>query len=101
MEDDTPLDSEQQLQLLNAELTVPWIIKNGKLHKTFKFIDFVTAFGFMSQVAIAAEKNNHPPEWCNVYNSVRINLFTHETDSLTMRDFELAKSIENIITHIH
>ena len=91
---------EQLLTSLNQDLTVDWIIKSGKLHKTFKFDNFISAFGFMSQVAIAAEKLNHHPEWCNVYNSVRINLFTHETDSLTERDFSLAAEIEKIVAHL-
>ena len=86
-----------QLQALNQQCAGAWNIQNEKLHKTFKFNNFITAFGFMSQVAILAEKENHHPEWFNVYNRVEINLTTHEADGISTRDFNLAQAIENII----
>lgn len=64
------------------------------LHKTFQFDDFVAAWGFMSQVAILAEKQNHHPNWSNVYNRVEIELFSHDADGLTERDFKLASAID-------
>lgn len=63
-------------------------------HKEFKFDDFVNAFGFMSSVAILAEKQDHHPEWSNVYNTVDITLTTHDADGLSKRDVELAKAID-------
>ncbi|WP_038249630.1 4a-hydroxytetrahydrobiopterin dehydratase [Ghiorsea bivora] len=86
-----------QLQALNQQCTDAWNIQDEKLHKTFKFNNFITAFGFMSQVAILAEKANHHPEWFNVYNRVEINLTTHEVGGISTRDFDLAQAIENII----
>lgn len=63
--------------------------------KSFKFTDFNEAFAFMTRVAMAAEKADHHPEWCNVYNRVEIILTTHDADGLTMRDVELRRFIES------
>ena len=74
-----------------------WIEKNNKLIKTFDFDNFVEAFGFMTKVAIIAEKLNHHPNWSNVYNKVSIELKTHEAgDVVTDKDRELAKAIDLI-----
>lgn len=62
--------------------------------KTFEFKDFNEAFGFMTRVAIAADKADHHPEWFNVYNKVEITLTTHEVDGLSERDVALADFIE-------
>jgi 4a-hydroxytetrahydrobiopterin dehydratase len=71
-----------------------WSVVEGKLHKEFKFANFVEAFGFMSKVAIVAEKMNHHPEWFNVYNKVAIDLTTHDAGGISQNDLELAKQIE-------
>ena len=71
-----------------------WSVTEGKLHKEFKFANFVEAFGFMSKVAILAEKMNHHPEWFNVYNKVAIDLTTHDAGGISQNDLELAKQIE-------
>lgn len=74
-----------------------WEEKDNKLQKTFKFNNFVEAFGFMSQVALKAEKMNHHPEWKNVYNQVHIELTTHSAGStVTDKDKELAEEINKI-----
>jgi len=86
--------AEEKLNELNSQIDTPWIIKNGKLNKTFIFSNFIEAFGFMTKVAILAEKSNHHPEWFNVYNKVEINLTTHEVEGLSIRDYELANAIE-------
>ncbi|HXF90874.1 MAG TPA: 4a-hydroxytetrahydrobiopterin dehydratase [Candidatus Nitrosotenuis sp.] len=65
------------------------------IEKTFKFKNFQEAFGFMTQVALIAEKMDHHPEWFNVYNRVDIKLTTHDCNGLSIKDFELAKKIEN------
>lgn len=70
-----------------------WAIENGKLHRELRFADFTTAFSFMTGVAIAAQAMNHHPEWFNVYNTVRIDLTTHDAGGLSNRDFKLAKQI--------
>ena len=67
-----------------------WSLVDGKLHREFKFSDFVAAFGFMASAAIEAEKMNHHPEWFNVYSKVRVDLTTHEAGGITELDFALA-----------
>ena len=74
-----------------------WSLVDGKLHKEFKFKNFVEAFGFMSSVALLAEALDHHPDWHNVYSTVTINLNTHETGGLTNLDVELASKIEALL----
>ena len=88
---------EQSLKTLNANSDKLWSIKEGHLHQSFKFKDFISAFAFMTKVAILAEKVNHHPQWSNVYNKVVIDLTTHEASGLTTRDFELAQEITKAI----
>lgn len=75
-----------------------WTYDAGRaaISKRFSFDDFVVAFGFMTQVAIEAEKMDHHPEWTNVYRHVDIQLTTHDAGGLTMRDIALARAIERI-----
>ena len=74
-----------------------WTEKDNALHATLKFKDFVEAFGFMSSVAILAEKQNHHPEWSNVWNTVNIKLTTHDAgNTITEKDHVLSKSISEI-----
>lgn len=68
-----------------------WSLVNEKLHRDFKFRNFVEAFGFMASAAIEAEKMNHHPEWFNVYSKVRVDLTTHEAGGITELDFALAE----------
>lgn len=67
------------------------------ISRCFKFDDFAQAFGFMTSVAILAEKMDHHPEWCNVYNRVDILLTTHDADGLSERDAHLADAIERLL----
>jgi 4a-hydroxytetrahydrobiopterin dehydratase len=76
-----------------------WIMEGSSIHKEFKFKSFTGAFGFMTQVALEAEKLNHHPEWKNVYNKVTITLSTHDAGGLTELDFKLAKLIDKIFEH--
>lgn len=64
------------------------------IRRTFRFADFAEAFGFMSRVAILAEKADHHPEWFNVYNRVEILLTTHDAGGLSERDVALAAAID-------
>lgn len=75
-----------------------WIEENNKLTKTFKFADFQEAFAFMTRVAFLAEKQNHHPNWSNVYNTVKIELTTHDAgNTVTEKDHKLAKAIDEIL----
>ena len=70
-----------------------WTEEAGKLHRRFEFADFSAAFGFMSRAALAAEKADHHPEWCNVYNRVDVWLTTHDAGGITERDLALARAM--------
>lgn len=75
-----------------------WVEENNKLTKTFKFADFQEAFAFMTRVAFLAEKQNHHPNWSNVYNTVKIELTTHDVgNTVTEKDHKLAKAIDEIL----
>ena len=65
--------------------------------RSLVFADFVEAFGFMTQVALMAEKANHHPEWRNVYNRVEILLTTHDAAGLSGRDIEMSEAIDAIV----
>jgi 4a-hydroxytetrahydrobiopterin dehydratase len=73
-----------------------WELEDGKLKKSFSFSNFVEAFGFMTRIALEAEKMNHHPDWSNVYNTVTIKLSTHDAGGITDYDIKLAKVIDNI-----
>lgn len=66
------------------------------ISRSFTFADFNAAFGFMTRVAITAEKMDHHPEWFNVWNRVDITLSTHDAGGLTDRDLKLAAAIDKI-----
>jgi 4a-hydroxytetrahydrobiopterin dehydratase len=75
-----------------------WKEENNKLVRSFEFKDFITAFGFMSRVALLAEKANHHPEWTNVYNKVEIRLCSHDAgDVVTEKDRDLAAKIDLVV----
>jgi len=76
-----------------------WQLQEGKLHGEFTFTDFVEAFGFMSRVALLAETAGHHPEWFNVYNTVRIDLATHDVNGISQSDFDLASKINQLCSH--
>ena len=75
-----------------------WKTINNELYKKFVFKNFSEAFGFMTQVALVAEKMNHHPKWTNVYNTVEFWLSTHDDGNVvTEKDKELSKSIDALI----
>ena len=69
--------------------------------KTFKFKNFKEAFAFMTMVALKAEQMNHHPEWSNVYNSVSINLTTHDVGGLSELDINLGKFIDDTFEQLN
>jgi len=75
-----------------------WNENDNKLYRKFSFKDFNEAFGFMTRVALAAEKMDHHPTWTNTYNTVEIWLSTHDAgDIVTEKDHKLAKKIDNCL----
>lgn len=75
-----------------------WSVVDGKLHRALSFPSFVVAFGFMTSVALVAERMNHHPEWFNVYGRVVIDLTTHDAGGISELDFELAKHIDTLMS---
>ncbi|WP_293853079.1 4a-hydroxytetrahydrobiopterin dehydratase [uncultured Alsobacter sp.] len=75
-----------------------WTLVEGRdaIHKRFVFADFVAAFGFMTRVALVAEKMDHHPEWSNVYRTVNVTLTTHDAKGLTLRDVALAQAMDKL-----
>ena len=88
-----PNDIESELKNLTG-----WEIHEGSICKRFVFKNFIQAFGFMSRVALLAEKLNHHPDWENSYNKVFISLRSHDLNGISYLDLELAKQIESSIT---
>jgi 4a-hydroxytetrahydrobiopterin dehydratase len=82
-------------EIQTAMAGVPgWTLNGDGIERTYKFADFTQAFGFMTRVALLAEKADHHPEWSNVYNRVEIRLTTHDAGGLSTRDFALARAID-------
>lgn len=78
--------------------TVPgWTLHEGKLRRELRFDDFVAAFGFMSRLALVAEKMDHHPEWSNVYDRVVVELRTHDADGITELDLRLASAANRLL----
>ncbi|XP_006111945.1 pterin-4-alpha-carbinolamine dehydratase isoform X1 [Pelodiscus sinensis] len=92
------LSTEEREQLLPNLKAVGWNEVEGRdaIFKEFHFKDFNRAFGFMTRVALQAEKLDHHPEWFNVYSKVHIILSTHECAGLSERDINLASFIEQV-----
>ncbi|XP_034539726.1 pterin-4-alpha-carbinolamine dehydratase 2-like [Notolabrus celidotus] len=90
-----PADRDQMVMELRA---TGWVEVEDRdaIFKELHFKTFNQAFGFMSRVALQAEKMNHHPEWFNVYNKVQITLTTHDCGGLSKRDIKLAKFIDKI-----
>lgn len=91
---DARLDLAQALQDLPD-----WVADDGPrqaIRRRLVFADFNAAFGFMTRVALLADKMDHHPEWSNVDNSVEVLLTTHDADGVTRRDIEMARFIDQI-----
>jgi len=73
-----------------------WKLTGAKLHREYRFPDFIHAFGFMATAAVMTEALGHHPEWSNVYNRVTVDLTTHDVGGVTAKDVELAARLEGI-----
>ena len=73
-----------------------WKVESGKLHREYKFVDLVAAFAFISGAALVAHGMDHHPEWFNVWNTVRIDLATHDAGGMTALDVTLAHAMEEL-----
>lgn len=91
------LDLKKSLENFNNTTEKKWQLSDDKLYKEFLFDNFTCAFGFMARTALASEKMNHNPEWCNTYNKVIIKLSSHNAGGITAADFKLAAEIENLV----
>jgi 4a-hydroxytetrahydrobiopterin dehydratase len=82
-----------------SDITPPdgWTVVDGKLHREFTFADFAEAFGFMARAALAAEKMDHHPDWSNSYNTVTVDLSSHDVGGLTDRDERLARRMNELV----
>jgi 4a-hydroxytetrahydrobiopterin dehydratase len=74
-----------------------WQYVDGKISKIFTFADFVEAFGFMTRVALCAERADHHPDWSNSYRTVEITLTTHSAGGITQKDINLALEIDSLM----
>ena len=88
------LDAAARANALTLLSTWKEVEGRDAIARTFKFKDFNAAFGFMSRVALMAEKMDHHPEWFNVYNRVDVTLTTHDCEGLSERDIKLAQFME-------
>ena len=81
------------------ELPTGWARAEGRdaITKSYKFKDFIQAFGFMTKAALIAEKTDHHPEWFNVYNRVDVTLTTHSAGGVTDLDIKLARAMDGLI----
>ncbi|WP_376100305.1 4a-hydroxytetrahydrobiopterin dehydratase [Roseomonas sp. CCTCC AB2023176] len=95
-----PLTSQRRAEL--PALLPGWTVVEGRdaIARTFRFRDFVEAFGFMSRVALLAEKQDHHPEWFNVWNRVEVVLTTHDAGGLSERDVMLAQAMDALVATV-
>ena len=91
------LTGDAREDALKPLLEAGWEIDGERdaIHKDFTFKNFVEAFGWMTRIAIQAEKMNHHPEWFNVYKTVKVTLSTHDAGGLTELDVKLARKMED------
>lgn len=92
------LSDETRGSLLEPLFATGWEMVEGRdaIAKTYVFTNFVDAFGWMTRVAIWAEKWNHHPEWDNVYKTVNVVLTTHDVGGLSMLDAKLAQKMDSL-----
>ncbi len=91
------LSEAERAEALDGLPDWDWDEARDAITRSLVFTDFVEAFGFMSRVALLAEKADHHPEWSNVWNRVDILLTTHDAGGLSPRDIELAAAIDALV----
>merc|ERR1712126_215972 len=93
------LTPEERVAQLEPLISKGWtkVQDRDAIYKEFIFKDFNQAFGFMTRIALKADKVDHHPEWFNVYNKVQITLATHDCGGLSVRDVNMANFIENLL----
>lgn len=89
--------NEQEIAKEMKTLDSSWVLKEEFIHREIVFQDFIGAFSFMTSVALVAEKLGHHPNWKNEYNKVNIKLSTHDAGGITIKDFQLALKIDQLI----
>ncbi len=94
------LSEQERLTALAALDGWAWVDGRDAIKRTFKFRNFNQAFGFMSRVALKAEKIDHHPEWFNVYGTVEVTLATHDAGGVTMLDIALAEFMNKVAAEI-
>jgi 4a-hydroxytetrahydrobiopterin dehydratase len=94
------LTPQQARELLAALPDWSFDESRGTISRRFVFAGFAQAFAFMTQVALAAEKRDHHPEWSNVYNRVEVVLTTHDAGGLTEKDTDLARVCDEAYARI-
>lgn len=89
---------ESRAEQLSPLFAAGWKMVEGRdaIHKEFMFKDFNEAFGFMTRVALLADKMDHHPEWFNVYNKVQVTMSTHDCGGLSAKDVKVASFMEDI-----
>ena len=93
------LSDETRVTLLAPLIETGWAMVEGRdaIQKTFQFGNFVDAFGWMTRVALWAEKWDHHPEWSNVYKTVEVTLTTHDVGGLSTLDVKLARKMDGLV----
>jgi 4a-hydroxytetrahydrobiopterin dehydratase len=87
--------NDEEIKLALSRLA-GWSVVGGKLHREYKFKDFIEAWGFMSSAALVVQQMDHHPEWFNVYQTVRVDLVTHDVSGISRRDVDLALKLEDL-----
>lgn len=91
------LNEEERALALSSRPEWSPVTEPDGITRTFTFATFVEAFGFMTRVALLAERADHHPEWSNIYNRVTITLTTHDAGGLSRRDIDLAGAIDALL----
>jgi 4a-hydroxytetrahydrobiopterin dehydratase len=94
MPDRTPLSEDRIGEALKS---LPgWEYRNNRLHREYRFPDFLRAWDFVSACALVAHSRNHHPDWSNAYSRVEIDLWTHDAGGVTGLDLEMAREFETL-----